>query len=208
MKTTLVFVHGWGAGDFIWDDVISAFADEYDCKAINLGFIGAEDLAMPQGNFIGVGHSLGGQWLLQHYAHQMQGFIPIASFPCFYGHVGENILKAMRLKTIKDASAQIKEFWDIAGGDHPSGLKDLSASQLLKGLQWLGQWNCPLPNDLAIYPLASRDDMIVPEKMTMDLWGKYAIKWSENGGHTLPVTRPKLCIDHIKESIDKYDGII
>ena len=69
--TDLVFVHGWGSGTFVWDSIIDQF-DQYNTHMINLGFISEENIKVPNNKFIGIGHSLGGSWLLKHYPAQFR----------------------------------------------------------------------------------------------------------------------------------------
>ena len=60
----LVFVHGWGSGPFIWDKMIDEF-NAHSCHVLNMGFLGQENMALPEEKFVGIGHSLGGAWLLK-----------------------------------------------------------------------------------------------------------------------------------------------
>lgn len=197
----LVFVHGWGSGTFVWKDVIDNF-QEHDCHVLNLGFLGDEETSVPEGKFIGIGHSLGGLWLLKHYPEQMQGFISIASFNCFYKHIPQQILSKMKKNIAKDITTQLKDFWHHAGLDQPKGFKNLKPAKLIEGLGWLSTWKANIPSDIPIKVIACHNDHIVPEKMTQDIWGNYDIKWIEDGGHMLPITQPEWCTDHIKSFID------
>lgn len=201
--TMLIFVHGWGSGDFVWDEILPAFSD-YDTHTINMGFVDEENMRIPEGKFIGIGHSLGGLWLLKHYPDQMVGFISIASFNCFYKHVPTQILNAMKRNMIKDSAKQIADFWNHAGLDQPSGFMHLNPLKLIEGIKWLSQWKADIP-DIPVKVLAARDDYIVIEKMTRDIWKEYDIEWREDGGHMLPMTQAKWCIGHIKEFIDLID---
>jgi pimeloyl-[acyl-carrier protein] methyl ester esterase len=199
----LIFVHGWASGPFIWNDIRHDFK-EYDCSFVNLGFFGNEDIDIPDGKFIGIGHSLGGLWLLKHYPEQMAGFISVASFNSFYPHVPKQILTAMKRNIVKDTKAQVKEFWEHAGLDQPGGLKQLKPLKLVDGLACLEKWKADVPTAIPFKVLASRDDPIVIEKMTMDIWGDYAIDWTKTGGHMLPLTQSDWCAHHIKRFVDAH----
>ncbi|HPD82211.1 MAG TPA: hypothetical protein PLK85_00180, partial [Alphaproteobacteria bacterium] len=110
----LVFVHGWGSGPFVWKDILPSF-ESYNCTVVNLGFLGEENLSVPDEKFIGIGHSLGGAWLLKHYPERLSGFISIASFNCFYQHIPQHILSKMQKNIAKDMTAQLQDFWHHAG---------------------------------------------------------------------------------------------
>lgn len=196
----LVFVHGWGSGPFVWKDVAPHFQD-HDCHIVNLGFLGEKDLSIPEGKFIGIGHSLGGLWLLKHYPERMAGFIAIGSFNCFYKHIPHQILAKMQRNVVKDVSAQLKDFWHHAGLDHPLGFMNLKPAKLIEGLTWLSKWQADILANLPIKVLACHNDQIVPEKMTRDIWQDYDIEWIEDGGHMLPITQAEWCVRHIKEFI-------
>lgn len=197
----IVFVHGWASGAFIWDSIIDEFKD-HNCHTVNLGFIGKEEIAIPEGKFIGIGHSLGGPWLLKHYPEQMIGFISIASFNCFYQHVPQQILRSMRKNITKDMTAQLIDFWKHAGLDDPRSFKNLNLDKLIKGLNWLSQWDIDIPSNLPVKSLASRDDQIVSEKMSQYIWNDYDIQWIDKGGHMLPLTQSKWCIEEITKFIN------
>ncbi|MAZ75676.1 MAG: hypothetical protein CMH31_00055 [Micavibrio sp.] len=201
MTKTLVFAHGWGSAPFVWKDMIDAFSD-YDYHMINMGFLGEEDLTVPTGKFIGIGHSLGGSWLLKHYADQMEGFVSISSFNCFYKHISTHFLSTMKHNITKDSMKQLTDFWHHAGLDYKDGFKELNSTKLIEGLTWLSKWESKIPDTLPIRVLSSHDDKIVPEKMTIDIWGNHNIDWVDDGGHMLPLTQSKWCCEKIKEFLD------
>lgn len=196
----IVFAHGWGSGTFVWDKMLPAFSN-HSCHVINMGFLGETNLKIPEGKFLGIGHSLGGLWLLKHYPDQMIGFVSIASFNCFYKHIPTQILSMMKRNVVKDVNAQLKDFWHYAGLDHPGGFKNLNPPKLIEGLGWLSKWKSDIPNIPAI-ALASRNDHIVPMQMTLDIWDQYNLHWIDEGGHMLPLTQPDWCIHHVKEFIN------
>jgi len=199
--TKLVFVHGWGSGPFVWQDIVEHFNKDYDCHVVNLGFLGEENTNIPDKPFIGVGHSLGGLWLLKNHPDKMIGFISIASFNCFYKHTAAQILSKMEKNVVKNTATQIKDFWNHAGMKQPKNIINLKPLKLLDGLKSLSQWNAAIPDTLSITVLASHDDHIVPKKMTQDIWKNHDINWVENGGHMLPLTQSQWCIDHIEKHI-------
>lgn len=198
----LVFVHGWGSGPFVWKDMIDDFSD-HQCCMVNLGFLGEENLSIPNGKFIGIGHSLGGAWLLKHYPERLSGFVSIASFNCFYKHTPTQILNSMRRNIAKDTTKQLQEFWHHAGLDKPGGFKELKPLKLAEGLIWLQKWQSDIPKNIPLKILASNDDHIVPKKMTQNIWNEYDIKWCNDGGHMLPITQAAWCTENIKAFLDE-----
>lgn len=200
----LVFVHGWGSGSFVWNKILDDF-DGYNYHVVNFGFLGDEDINMPDEPFIGIGHSLGGAWLLKHYPDRMKGFVSIASFNCFHKHIPARFLTTMKKNMIEDANKQLMDFWKHAGYSTVGTIKRLNPAKLIEGLAWLSQWESEIPDDLPVKVLASRDDQIVPRKMTLDIWIKHSIKWIDNGGHMLPMTQSEWCSEHIKEFLDGID---
>ncbi len=204
MTKDIVFAHGWGSAPIVWKDIEKSFPN-HNCHFINMGFFGEEDMNVPDGKFIGIGHSLGGSWLLKHHANQMDAFVSISSFNCFFKHIPKHILGAMERNIAKDAEKQLKDFWSHAGLDQRDGFKELKITKLIEGLTWLSKWETDIPNGLPIRVLASRNDQIVPEKMTADIWGDYNIDWVEDGGHMLPLTQAEWCIDKIRNFLSELN---
>lgn len=200
--TKLVFVHGWGSGTFVWNEMINHFS-EYDTHLVNMGFVNNEAFDLPKDKFIGIGHSLGGMWLLKNYPDNLKGFVSIASFNCFYKYISQQILSSMQKNVVKDTGKQLIDFWHHAGLDQPSGFQNLNPLKLVEGLKWLSQWDEAIPADLPVLALAARDDKIVSEEMTKKCWSNHNIIWREDGGHMLPLTKSKWCVKHIKEFIDE-----
>lgn len=201
----LVFVHGWGSGPFVWEKLKDQFPD-HNIHILNLGFLGDEDFNLPEGEFIGIGHSLGGLWLLKHYPERLLGFISIASFNCFYKHIPHQIMAKMQKNIAKDMTKQLQDFWHHAGLDHVGGFKKLKPLKLAESLGWLSKWEADIPADIPIKVIASHNDQIVPEKMTKDIWGNHDIQWVNEGGHMLPLTQSEFCLEHIKEFLNEFDA--
>ncbi len=200
----LVFVHGWASGPFVWDSMRDELKD-YDCTHINLGFFDQESISIPDGKFIGIGHSLGGLWLLKHYPERLSGFVSIASFNCFYRFVPKQILSGMQKNIAKDMMKELSAFWSHAGLKDPKRIKDIHSLKLIEGLNWLSKWETEIPKDIPIKILAAKDDLIVTDKMTNGNWGKQDIRWIDRGGHMLPLTQAKWCSNHIKEFLNEFN---
>ncbi len=200
----IVFVHGWASGPFVWDKVIDDFK-EYNPTVLNLGFFEKENVKVTEGKFIGIGHSLGGLWLLKHYPERLSGFISIASFNCFYKDVPHQILDGMKSNIAKDMLKEISIFWDHAGLKKPQNLINLNTTKLILGLNWLSKWGANVPKNIPVKVLASKNDLIVTKRMTKSNWGEFDIQWIDEGGHMLPLTQPEFCIEHIKEFLHEFE---
>ncbi len=210
--TDIVFVHGWGFNASIWDDIADDLAENIPTITphfIDLGFINDIDKTptnLPE-NAIGVGHSLGVLWLLKKYPKTLSALVSIAGFDHFCNHIPAREMRAMQENLNREPNKQMQGFWQACGTTNFCDLDQINIQKLNEGLDWLIEWdareelknlNCP------ILPLASKDDLIIPEKMTRDIWGKHAIQWSETGAHALPLTQAKWCAAQIKRFINEH----
>jgi pimeloyl-[acyl-carrier protein] methyl ester esterase len=116
--------------------------------------------------------------------------------------VPQQILAKMQKNVVQDTVKQLSDFWHHAGLDKPDGFKNLNPIKLVEGLAWLSRWKAEAPENVPVKILASRDDHIVPEKMTEDNWHNFSIEWIDEGGHMLPLTQPEWCVKNIKNFID------
>lgn len=100
---------------------------------------------------------------------------------------------------------QMQEFWKACGTSAFYMEDKLNVPRLEEGLEWLATWDerhglgtlaCPA------MVLAAKDDRIVPEDMTRAIWGDYNLRWSDSGGHVLPLNDPGWCAWQIQEFLD------
>lgn len=204
----LVLVHGWGFHSGVWDKLIPHL-DGHDIHRIDLGFMREGPRAsneMPADSLC-IGHSFGVMWLLKHGPRPLRGLMSIAGFDCLHKYVPKDVLDAMREGMLTDPHTQMKNFWKNAGfaGNEPEGDPDFGG--LRGGLDWISTWDVgeELKNlGAPVLALAARDDRVVREEMTEDIWGGglAELHWRDEGGHLLPLTHPEWCAEHINKFAD------
>ena len=189
----ILFVHGWGYDAGFWDPVRAALAD-VQSSALDLGYFGAENIAIPRGVTLLVGHSLGFLWLARQSALKYLPLLGINAFPRFLEAedyrpaVAPRALERMRRRVVSDTRGVLGDFWTRAGAAGPDVAPNTAA--LAAGLDHLAAWD--ERENLAARAsrtrlIAGREDAIVPAAMTeMALKGS-KITWLP-GGHALPQT--------------------
>lgn len=206
----LVFVHGWGCHAGIWDKLIPRLPG-HEPVVLDLGFVrgGPKGASAIPEDAVCIGHSFGVLWLLKHGPRPMKALVSIAGFDCFYRHVPPEVLPAMKEGVMRDAPAQMRDFWRRCGfPEEPAG--DLDTGALRAGLDWLATWDASDERralDAPVLALASEDDMIVRKPMTQAVWGQgdADLRWTATGGHMLPLTRAEWCAEQIGAFIDDLD---
>lgn len=188
----ILFVHGWGYDAGFWEPVRAALGAP--STALDLGYFGAPNAAIPQGITLLVGHSLGFLWLLRQGALRHVPLIGINAFPRFLeadGYrpaIAPRVLERMRRRVVSDARGVLEDFWTRAGAPGPNGAANTAA--LAEGLDQLAAWD--EREDLAARAsatrlIAGRQDAIVPAAMTEMAFPESQIAWLP-GGHALPQT--------------------
>jgi pimeloyl-[acyl-carrier protein] methyl ester esterase len=191
----ILFVHGWGYDASFWRPLREALGD-VPSMALDLGYFGAADTAIPNGVTLLVGHSLGLLWLLRQDGLRHLPLIGINAFPRFLE--GEDyapanaprMLDRMRRRIAADPDAVLAEFWQRAGAPGPD--KSPDAAALVDGLHDLATRDerenlARRTNSLRL--IAGEQDAIVPAAMTRMAFKNCAIDWLR-GGHALPRTHP------------------
>jgi pimeloyl-[acyl-carrier protein] methyl ester esterase len=179
-----------------------------DCELtlVDLGFIAAGPKAVttwPR-DAIAVGHSFGLLWLLHRAGEEgrplFRALVSIQGFDRFCPHVPPSRVAGMRRGLRRDAYQTVEAFWRGCGTEHFAPPEALNAARLDEGLGWLMEWDetetkaelaCPM------LALAARDDAIVPQAMSEAIWRSDTIRWSETGGHVLPLKHPLWCANHV-----------
>lgn len=190
----LVFVHGWAFGPTFWEPLRAGLAD-YPSTTVDLGFFGPESLELPEGPFVGVGHSLGVLWLLRHAAPRMSALASLGGFARFAVPAGP--VRAMRRGLTRDASAVLTAFHQACGlapGQCPS-ITGARPDRLAEGLDWLLGWD--ETSSLAAFSrpllaLAAPDDAVVPEALSRSSFPQ-GLAVLPGGGHAFPATRAQEC---------------
>lgn len=188
----ILLVHGWGYDASFWAPVRDALGAP--TAALDLGYFGAPNVAMPNKITLLVGHSLGFLWLLRQSALRNVPMIGINAFPRFLeadGYrpaVAPRVLERMRRRVVSDTRGVLEGFWTRAGAPGPDGAVGTAA--LAEGLDQLAAWD--ERENLAARAsstrlIAGRQDAIVPPAMTKMAFPKSEIAWLP-GGHALPRT--------------------
>ncbi|MBF0310700.1 MAG: alpha/beta hydrolase [Magnetococcales bacterium] len=207
-RPLLLLVHGWALGPGLWRP-LRHHLPGWRTHSLNLGFFGELDTTLPQEPWIGLGHSLGYLWLLSRLAdpaiaRYSQGLVSIGGFSCFHRQqdfphgVPPRLLERMRTRLQEDPLQVISDF-AARSGVHPplpaAGLQP-HLQHLDQGLALLQEHDArSLQKDWATrcLALASRDDPIVSPDMSRECFPDTILRWSDTGGHLLPLTRPAWC---------------
>ena len=191
----ILFVHGWGYDARFWDPLRSGLGN-LPSAALDLGYFGSAQLAIPGGITILVGHSLGFLWLLRQHSLQHLPLIGINPFPRFLESadyspaIASRVLERMKRRIATDPRGVLAEFWQRAGATGPEESPDPVA--LAQGLDQLATWD--ERENLAarassVRLIAGEEDAIVPADMTRMAFRNFAVDWLQ-GGHALPRTHP------------------
>lgn len=186
----ILFVHGWGYDASFWDPVRAALGAPRN--AIDLGYFGAPDIAVPSDTTLLVGHSLGFLWLLRQSALHHVPMIGINAFPRFLEAddyrpaIAPRVLERMRRRVVSDTRSVLEDFWTRAGALGPAGVPNSAA--LAAGLDHLAAWDERENLAARASPtrlIAGREDAIVPLAMTEMAFKGSEITWLP-GSHALP----------------------
>jgi pimeloyl-[acyl-carrier protein] methyl ester esterase len=196
-----VLVHGWGFHAGIWADVM-AHLEDADVTLVDLGFV----LGGPKGkrewpaDAIAVGHSLGLLWLLRQGTGRFRALVSIQGFDCFCCHIALSRVQALKRGLEREPYGTLQAFWRSCGAAGFALPDALNVAALGEGLDWLMHWDARQAKDELACPvlaLAGRDDPIVPPSMSEAIWQGRGIRWSQDGGHVLPLKHPRWCARHV-----------
>ena len=201
-----VLVHGWGFHAGIWTDVIGHLQGA-EITLIDLGFVsgGPKGKADWPSDAIAVGHSLGLLWLLQQGGGRFRGLVSVQGFDCFCCHIPPSRVAALKRGIEREPHGTLQAFWRSCGAAGFALPDALNVARLDEGLDWLMHWDARKAKDELACPvlaLAARDDAIVPASMSEAIWQDVDIKWSQDGGHVLPLRHPRWCARHVLEFAD------
>ena len=200
-----VFVHGWGFNAAIWRDLIG-FMRISEVSLVDLGFIAGGPKAANTwpSNAIAVGHSLGVFWLLHRAGEggstHFRGLVSIQGFDRFCPPIPPARVVGLRRRLRRDPGQTLEAFWRGCGTESFAPPELLNVERLDEGLSWLMDWDARKTRASLACPtlaLAARDDAIVPEAMSVGVWGEHYIHWSQSGGHVLPLRHPEWCARHV-----------
>lgn len=203
MKRPLLLVHGWGYDAGFWDRLVPLLPGRR-IHRVEGGHLGAEPVwpTVPDGGLV-VGHSAGFPALLQRDLSGCAGMVAVNAFTRFrsgdgFAGVPDRVLLLMRQGLAADPDQTLRRFrtrcGDVSAPDLDArttvaaglraGLDALRAVDQRRALQDAG---------LPVLALAARDDAIVTPAHTEACFPPSMIRWSQDGGHVLPLLRPEWC---------------
>jgi pimeloyl-[acyl-carrier protein] methyl ester esterase len=200
-----VFVHGWGFSATLWRGVVGLLRTS-EVTLVDLGFIagGALPANIWPKDAIAVGHSLGLLWLLHRAGDagsvSFRALVSIQGFDRFCPTIPASRVAGMRRALRRDAHQTLQAFWRGCGTDDFASSEALNTERLDAGLGWLMDWdetNIRAKLGCPTLALAARDDAVVPAAMSAAIWGADNIRWSQTGGHVLPLKYPEWCARHV-----------
>jgi pimeloyl-[acyl-carrier protein] methyl ester esterase len=189
----ILFVHGWGYDESFWSPVRAALGD-VPSIALDLGYFGDPNTALPRDVTLLVGHSLGFLWLARQNALKHVPLVGINAFPRFLEAedyrpaIAARVLERMRRRAVSDTRGVLEDFWTRAGAAGPDHAPNMTA--LAEGLDHLAAWDERENLAARASPtrlIAGREDVIVPPAMTEMAFRDSKIAWLP-GGHALPLT--------------------
>ncbi|MDA0938672.1 MAG: alpha/beta hydrolase [Proteobacteria bacterium] len=198
----VVFVHGLGLNSDAWSGVFYLLKNHAHCNFIDLGFIKSNETSnvneiLNLGDIF-VGHSIGLLWILCNLTNckNAKGIISVASIPCFFQFMQDEALLNMKNGFISDITQSMFSFWNRIGfeGDvTPHRVEDVNLENMQNGIEWLRNWDgrsAIKDTKYKILALASRDDVVVTEEISKEVWGDYDLKFCDNGSHIPHIKNP------------------
>ncbi|MDD5176847.1 MAG: hypothetical protein PHQ05_10535 [Sterolibacterium sp.] len=211
MTPRITLVHGWGYDATLWREVLPLLAD-LDVEVADLGFFGHPSLPEAcEAPRIAVGHSLGVLWWLVLANLSWTRLVAINGFPRFTAvpdfpqGVAPRVLERMRKRFATAPAAVLADFQIACGGAGPALPND--AVPLAQGLAKLADSDgraALAEKRQNILALAARHDAIVPAAMSEAAFAALPadrLRWTDDGGHLLPLTCPHECAALIREAV-------
>ncbi|WP_181905322.1 alpha/beta fold hydrolase [Aestuariispira insulae] len=158
-----------------------------------------------------VGHSLGFLWGLQNVLPRIKAIVAINGFTKFCSSddhsegVPVRVLSRMIRGLETNPDRVVSDFLKKCGGSAEPE-RSIESDRLFEGLCWLRDWDGRAAFrdfDGDFLALASKNDPIVPPKLTQDSFQGKEICWHEEAGHLLPLSHPDWCAQKTSEFLDQ-----
>lgn len=213
MKPRITLLHGWGYDAALWREVVPLL-DGCDVEACDLGYYGRPQLPVPcAAPRIAVGHSLGALWWLARAEVPWLRLVAINGFARFTASadfpqgVPPRVLERMRRRFAETPATVLDEFRAACGnGGAPGAQADVAAQAEGLGLLAAADGRDALARRAAdVWAYAARNDAIVPAAMSEAAFAALPagrLRWSESGGHLLPLTCPRECAELIRAAAE------
>lgn len=195
----VLLVHGWGLGPDLWDAVAARLP--LPPARLDLGYFGPPRLdELPDGPFVGAGHSFGCLWLLRHWPQGCVGLAAINGFGRFAA--GPDFPEGAALRPLQRMIARFAEAPDTVAADFlarcgaPPPAAPVWGSQGADHLLALRDWDerarCRSLG-VPVVALCGEDDPIAPPALSAASLPGARIQTVAGGGHLLPLTAPDAC---------------
>lgn len=206
----IVFVHGWGFDASIWDNIITEL-NGFETIRLDLGFFAQEQTTFNDNDVVFVTHSMGLAWVLRNVKPPYKGLVSINGFTKFCQAedwpegIAPRMLSRMVRQFDKNPETVWSDFMIKSGMDNPVYPPNANQMSLSKGLKDLGKWDVRDQFALLSCPkllCCAKGDMIVPEKLSVDSFGK-GVEWYEGANHLLPLQQAPSIAAHIRSFVEK-----
>ncbi|PUB84877.1 MAG: hypothetical protein DBP02_07705 [gamma proteobacterium symbiont of Ctena orbiculata] len=198
----ILLAHGWGFDPSSWNNLTKNLCGH---KFIFTGpefLVGGikTDKVFPLKDVVCIGHSFGVLWLLKNKPRNIRGFISIAGFDWLGEYLPASYFLLARRRLLRNPEIQMRRFWKECGIENPDINLKPNVPVLLDGLDWMESWNLKREKDQLDCPvlaIGSRNDCIVTEIMSREMWGNYQLIMSRDGEHVIHLHKPKWCAKNI-----------
>lgn len=201
----IIFVHGWGFDNNIWNEISNEeFFDNHNIHQINLGYIGDKNIEQKFENPIVIAHSLGVMWAIENIKN-INKIISFCGFSAFGKFLGQPILTNMKTKLIENIDDEMKQFYQNCGTNYTN--PKFNIDELFNGFELLEKLDTYEKllnlNSKNIFPFISKNDKIVPFRMSMKIWKNYnPVIFEGQSDHMLPFKNKNWSIEQIKKIIN------
>lgn len=214
----VVLAHGWGFDARVWGAVRDSLRGDAvggEIHVLDFGYFGCSEICFPLDEpVVAVGHSFGLLWLLsQASLHAESVILGINAFTRFCratdfpDGVPQRLIDRMLVGLDRDAQGVVNAFHERCGlsteqdRDFAQVSGTLDTHRLRQDLMHLRDGDARERTGRIAAVLGSRDDVLATEPMTQASFPAERIQWTDHGGHLLPLTRPDLCADFIRQTI-------
>ena len=199
------FVHGWGFGPSIWDELVALLPD-LEPRIADRGYFGGAPVAAPDEPAVWITHSLGAMQALSEGIGEPRALVAINGFDRFtasegFAGVPRRVLDRMIARFDDDPGKVLSEFRTRCGNDDP--VDHFEPQPLRRDLVTLRDGDTRAAAAAIGVPVLVLDgarDPLLPEEMRRQVFaGARDVKVEPHpeAGHLLPLEDPEWCAEHI-----------
>lgn len=212
----LLFLHGWGFDHAFWAP-LTALLDEFERAVDDRGYFGKPIALQADGPCIAVTHSFGTMRLLDDPPPGLSGIVAINGFARFTAPDGPpphgqppdsetgvpvRIVERMARRFEQDAQAVLAAFHQQIGNPAWRGAAQggIDVDLLRLDLLRLRDGQSPLPA-VPVLSVQGGRDALLPAAMRATVFDGCTVHRieSETGGHVLPLEKPALCAQAVRD---------